>query len=308
MNQEKIDKAQRALRLAAKMSKRFYEKKLIICYSGGKDSDVLVHLAEHCLDKDDFMVQNSHTSVDAPETVYHIREVIKGLNGRGIEAKVEIPRYKDGTPKTMWNLIPKNKVPPTRTRRYCCDHLKEQATPHSIIVVGVRASESKKRQGRDIFSTWGSTKAGALYFSLEHAEEVYEESIDRDPVWDCKLIENARKKRNEIVNPIYEWTDDDVWEYAKANNIKMNPLYECGFKRVGCIGCPLAGPKNMRMAFERYPSYKANYIKAFDRMLKHRRELGMETQQWTDAESVMTWWLGGDPNQITIDQWLKEKQ
>ena len=79
--EEKIIKAGKTLRLAADMSKEYYGKPLVVTYSGGKDSDVLLHLAEKNLNPDEFEVVNSHTSVDAPETVYHIREVFKRIRG-----------------------------------------------------------------------------------------------------------------------------------------------------------------------------------------------------------------------------------
>ena len=100
---EKAEKAKRALKLAADMSKEYYGEPLIITYSGGKDSDVLLYLAENCLNVGDFEVLNSHTTVDAPETVYHIREVFKWLEKQGIKATVHFPKDKDGNPITMWN-------------------------------------------------------------------------------------------------------------------------------------------------------------------------------------------------------------
>lgn len=79
---------------------------------------------------------------------------------------------------------------------------------------------------------------------------------------------------------------------------------ECGNDRIGCIGCPLAGGKQMKAEFARYPKYKETYIRAFDRMLEKRKADGLPTE-WTDGEQVMRWWVGDDPNQITIDDYLK---
>lgn len=137
------------------MSKEYYSEPLIITYSGGKDSDVLLYLAENCLNVGDFEVLNSHTTVDAPQTVYHIREVFKRLNAKGIKASIHFPKDKDGNPITMWNLIPKKKIPPTRLQRYCCAVLKETSTPHRIAALGVREAESTGRQGRNTFGTRG---------------------------------------------------------------------------------------------------------------------------------------------------------
>ena len=207
---EKIEESKRALRLASEMSKRYYGAPAIVCYSGGKDSDVLLHLAENCLKSDEFEVLNSHTSVDAPETGYHIRNTFKRLSDKGIKATVNQPKDKDGNPITMWNLIPVKKMPPTRLQRYCCHVLKESSTPNRICAVGVRAAESAKRQGRDIFSTRGNTYADAKFFSLDHAEEVHQESqAIQDEAWDCTLIKIMKEHNEVVVNPIYYWSDEE---------------------------------------------------------------------------------------------------
>jgi phosphoadenosine phosphosulfate reductase len=163
---EKVEKSKQALRLAADMSRTYYGEPLIVTYSGGKDSDVMLHLAESCLSPDAFEVLNSHTSVDAPETVYHIREVFKRLNAKGIKTTIKYPKDKDGNHETMWTLIPKKKMPPTRLQRYCCSVLKETSTPNRLAALGVRKAESAGRQGRDIFGTRGGyARSGYLFFA-----------------------------------------------------------------------------------------------------------------------------------------------
>lgn len=77
----KIEKSKEVLRLARDMSLEYYGKPLVLTYSGGKDSDVMLDLAIKTLKPDEFEVINSHTSVDAPETVYHIRDVFNRVRG-----------------------------------------------------------------------------------------------------------------------------------------------------------------------------------------------------------------------------------
>lgn len=60
------------IRMASEMSLRHYEKPIVCTYSGGKDSDVMLELFKRS--GVPFEVHNSHTTVDAPQTVYHIRE------------------------------------------------------------------------------------------------------------------------------------------------------------------------------------------------------------------------------------------
>lgn len=164
--EEKIQESKNALILASEMSQTYYHKPLIITYSGGKDSDVMLHLAESCLKPSEFEVVNSHTSVDALETVYHIRNVFKRLNEKGIKVTVFYPRYKDGKQITMWNLIPEKLVPPTRLIRYCCSMLKETSTQNRICGIGIREEESNIRKGRDVFSVRGARARTLNFFRL----------------------------------------------------------------------------------------------------------------------------------------------
>ena len=32
-----------------------------------------------------------------------------------------------------------------------------------------------------------------------------------------------------------------MWAYLREQKVEVNPLYCEGWKRVGCVGCPLAG-------------------------------------------------------------------
>ena len=75
-----MDNEKRAIELiemASEMSERYYKKPIVCTYSGGKDSDVLVEL--FLRSGVEFEVYNSHTTADAPQTVYHIREKFKQL-------------------------------------------------------------------------------------------------------------------------------------------------------------------------------------------------------------------------------------
>ena len=272
------------------MSEKYYKRPLIIAYSGGKDSQVLLNLAESSLKNEQFEVMNSHTSVDAPETVYFIRDEFKRLEAKGIKTSIDY-HIENGVPTTMWNLIPRKYMPPTRIVRYCCSILKESGTPNRICSLGVRAAESSNRQGRDVFGIRGGNYRQATFFSLDHAEEVHRESQEiQDSVWDCTLIKLMKENGSTVVNPIYDWLDTDVWEYIRQQGLKVNPLYDRGYDRVGCIGCPLAPYHQRIKEFNDYPKYKKLYIQAFEKMLEVRREKGKENK-WKDGEEVFYWWI-----------------
>lgn len=295
---DKIEESYKVLRLAAEMSKTYYEKPLVLTYSGGKDSDVLVQLAFECLDVADFEIFNSHTTVDAPETVYYIRDRFKEWESNGVKCTIHYPHYRDGRPMSMWSLIVDKQIPPTRIQRYCCKNLKEVNTPNRFVATGVRALESINRRGRDFFSFLETRKDERHFYSLEHTDEVFHESLEKteggvqeESPWDCLLIANAKKNKNLMCNPIYKWTDTDVWSFIRERNMKYNPLYDHGWARVGCVGCPMA--TNQLWEFEKYPKYKQLYIKAFDRMINRRKEVGKINKNnsvWLSGETVFRWW------------------
>lgn len=102
------------------------------------------------------------------------------------------------------------------------------------------------------------------------------------------MIEQCYQRRKTVLNPIIDWTDSDVWEFIHEYDVPYCHLYDCGYKRLGCIGCPMS--TNAREELERYPKYKEAYIRAFDRMIKGRGDLPTE---WKNGKEVLDWWLQG---------------
>ncbi|GAB4270639.1 MAG: phosphoadenylyl-sulfate reductase [Deferrisomatales bacterium] len=39
------------------------------------------------------------------------------------------------------------------------------------------------------------------------------------------------------INPLLEWTDDQVWEYARSRHLPVNRLYRLGYRSIGCAPC-----------------------------------------------------------------------
>ena len=267
-------KAIARLKDASRWSLKLYKQPIIITDSGGKDSAVCKALAARA--GIPYEVQNNHTTADAPETVYFLRDEAKRLEAKGVKYTINYPTYK-GRRTSMWALIPQKRMPPTRLARYCCSILKEGGGRGRFIATGVRWAESVKRQNRGQFETIQSDPSKRIILKNDNDER-------------RRLFETCQLKATRIVNPIIDWEDRDVWDFIQAEHIPCNPLYAQGFTRVGCIGCPLAA-KARQMEFGRYPKFRILYVKAFDRMLEVRRELGIETYQWQTGEDVFHWWM-----------------
>ena len=64
----------------------------------------------------------------------------------------------------------------------------------------------------------------------------------------------------------------------------------------------MQGLKGMKADFARYPIYRLNYVRAFDRMIKERKRRNLQRDtSWETGEDVIRWWVGDDPRQITFD-------
>ena len=157
------------LKAASDMSLRLFEKPLVITYSGGKDSDVLLHLAR--ASGIPFEVLHSLTTADAPETVRHVYDTFRRLEEKGVKCDVDKHVQPDGSRVTMWNLIPRKLMPPTRLVRYCCAVLKEGGGKDRFIATGVRWAESTARKRRGGLEVLTSKPQSKLILSNDNDED-----------------------------------------------------------------------------------------------------------------------------------------
>lgn len=274
------------LKAASEMSLQHYGLPLVITDSGGKDSAVLKELARRA--GIPFEVMHNHTTADAPETVRFIRSEAKRFEDMGIKYTINMPMYK-GKRTSMWSLIPQKLMPPTRLVRYCCSVLKETGGAGRFIATGVRWAESASRKNnRGIYEKNGDT---------EHRIILNNDNDDRR-----MLFENCRLKAKRTVNPIIDWTDEDVWDFLTSDDAPpCNPLYCEGWKRVGCVGCPMAGKAGREFQFARFPKYKDFYLLAFRNLLAERAKRGKYIN-WETPMDVFNWWMEHDvlPGQMDL--------
>ncbi len=271
-----------------------------LCYSGGKDSDTILILAK--LAGVNFEAVHNLTTVDEPATVQYVKS--------NLDVWIDTPQ------KTMWQLIAEKGMPPTRLIRYCCEKLKEHGGKGRLKITGVRRAESTSRNANGGFvKIIGKPKT-----TQRKAEEMdvdYEINskgglvLNMDNDENRRFVEMCYRTTSTMVNPILDWTDADVWEFLHHYGCRSNPLYEVkdlgdtycpvGCKRIGCVCCPMKGSKGMKSDLIRLPKYRDNYLRAFSRMLETRREKGLKIpEKWKDARSVMMWWVGDDPLQMSL--------
>ena len=220
-----------------------------VAFSGGKDSVVILDLVKRSGVKYD--AHYNITGIDPPELYYFIRDNFP-----------EVERHRPET--TIWKLIVKKMMPPTRRVRYCCEHLKERGGQDRTVVTGIRWAESSRRSNRRIVEAF------------------------------------FRDSRKFYINPIIDWSDEDVWEYIKTRGIAYCSLYDEGFKRLGCIGCPMAGDNRIK-EFARWPNFERKYRKAFAAAVAAANIAALGTEYggtnrkakltWKDGDEMFSWWM-----------------
>ena len=288
-------KAIERVRMASEMSLRLYGRPLVVTDSGGKDSAVCREIVRRA--GIPFEIHHNLTTADAPQTIYYVRDIFHRLELEGITCCVNYPIYK-GQRVTMWSLIPMKKFPPTRLQRYCYQICKENSCRDRFITTGVRWAESVKRKNnRGVFENFVSDPSKKIILNNDNDEQ-------------RMLFESCTLKGKRICNPIVDWRDSDVWEYIRSERLELNPLYDMGFYRVGCLGCPMAG-KNRWTEFRLFPTYQRAYIRSFGKMLDVIHAGGGKTK-WKTAEDVFSWWMEEETieGQISLFdriEWLGEK-
>jgi len=179
---------------------------------------------------------------------------------------------KKNYPQTVWHsqskplplaMVDGANGPPTRLQRWCCESYKEQGGIGVFKAIGVRAEESPRRKGM-----WQS-------------------------------VTMHRTNHAPILSPILYWTETDVWQFIRENNMPYCSLYDEGFKRLGCVGCPMAGPTGQARDFARWPKYEALWKRGFQAywdkykgtLTKAGKDRALE--KFLTVDDLWQWWISG---------------
>lgn len=240
-----------------------------LAFSGGKDSQVLLSLAEKAGVK--FRPYHNVTTIDSATTIRFI--------------KSEYPQVEFQLPKKSFIKMVEEKGLPTRKIRWCCEYYKEKVGTGCTVLTGVRAAESPKR---------------AKYSeAMRHSRrKEVRKAINLD-----EMINNGFQcvhgRDRYMIMPIFNWTSEDVWEYIKMENLPVNPEY-AREKRVGCIYCPMAPTKCLERALAERPKQAEALLRALQKYIdKYSSRITFST-----ADEYLQWWLSKD----SVENYLRKKQ
>ena len=207
--------------------------KVLVQFSGGKDSQASLILAVKKYGKENIVACFCDTGWEHQDTYMHIKNVVQQLGVSLVTLRSD--KYKDFVDMS----IKKGRFPSSQ-RRFCTSELKVipmidyiLAQDESFIIIqGIRAKESKVRAGYDVECSYFKEYFNDEIKGLYHKRAVLE--------W-CKTHDAS------VLRPIFHWSAQDVIDYILANGQRPNPLYERGFSRVGCFPCIMCRKREIQL-------------------------------------------------------------
>ena len=253
-----IDLIRKSEKMALKLDS---DNGFYMAVSGGKDSQVLYHIAK--LAGVRFKAHMNLTSVDPPEVIRFVKK--------------EYPDVELIKPKmSIYDMAKKKHLLPTRRFRWCCAEYKEMSGAGKVTLIGVRKQESARRAKREEIST---------YIKGNRNEETFDQWSEHEE----QMVTCVGGKDKILVSPIIYWTERDVWEFLNANGIPHCKLYDEGYTRIGCICCPMSQYRQKIKEIKRWPHVRRNWLRTIQWLIDN----GYIDHNFTDAETGFRWWISG---------------
>lgn len=252
------------------------ENGFYMAVSGGKDSQVLYHIAK--LAGARFKAHMNLTSIDPPEVIRFVKQ--------------EYPDVELIKPKmSIYEMVKKKCMLPTKIMRWCCAEFKETSGAGKVTLIGIRREESVRRAKRGEIST---------NIKGKRTEETFDQWSEHEE----QMVACVGGKDKILVSPIIYWTKRDVWEFLNSNNIPHCELYDQGYTHIGCICCPMSPLRQKRKEIERWPHVKRNWLKTIQWLIDN----GYLNYNFKDPEMGFNWWISGKNfKQFYADEFLQQK-
>lgn len=189
-------------------------KNPVMLYSIGKDSSVMVRLAQKAFypGKFPFPLMHIDTGYKFPE-MYKFRDRFV----KKIGAKLIVERNEE------W--IEKKTHPSVLGNDKCCRYLKTEGLLNAIAKHEFDAAFGGARREEE------KSRAKERVFSIRDKFGQWDPKNQRPEIWNIynSLINNGETVR---VFPLSNWTEIDIWEYIKLENIPVVPLYFAKIRKV----------------------------------------------------------------------------
>ena len=180
-------------------------------------------------------------------------------NMTGVDAPELVQFIRDHYPKVEMHRPPQSifksiqtQGMPRRNGRWCCEVLKEFRGSGRYVVTGIRWAESARRRKRQTLEV-------------------------------CR-----NDKTKYYVHPIIDWSTLEVWEYIRMRGLQYCSLYDEGFKRLGCILCPMTTHRQTMVEMARWPKIAEAWKRA---AFRYWHKGLPSTKRWETPDEFWQWWI-----------------
>lgn len=181
-------------------------EKPVMLYSIGKDSSCLLHLALKA-----FYPEKPPFPFLHIDTMWKFREMIEFRNRVAKQAGIEMLVYTN-------NEGIKNNINPFNYGSVYTDVMKTEALKKALDKYGFTVAFGGARRDEE------ASRAKERIFSFRNTTHTWDPKNQRPELWN---LYNTQINKGESIRvfPISNWTERDVWQYIKQENIEIVPLY-----------------------------------------------------------------------------------
>ena len=225
---------------------------VFVSHSGGKDSQAMYLFLKKIVPSEQlFVIHADLGDVEWSGVKEHIQETV--------EEPIHYAKaiYADGKPKSLLNYVEKRGKWPSSAARFCTSDLKRD--PINKII-------------RRIMKEHGCTVA------VNCMGIRAEESASRSKMVDWKQNKRLSNTKRLVYDwfPIFDWTEEQVFEFISVSNQSPHWAYAKGMKRLSCCFCIFADDKSLKLAAKMNPGLAEEYLhleKKIGHDFKHRKPL-----------------------------------
>ncbi len=181
-------------------------EKPVMLYSIGKDSSVMLHLAMKAFYPEKPPFPFLHVN-----TTWKFKEMIEFRDRRAKELGIEMLEYinEEGV---------KAGINPFDHGSAYTDIMKTQALKQALDKYGFTAAFGGGRRDEE------KSRAKERIFSFRNEQHAWDPKNQRPEMW--KLYNSKIQKKEEVrVFPLSNWTETDIWQYIRQENIEIPSLY-----------------------------------------------------------------------------------
>lgn len=203
-------------------------RKVIVNFSGGKDSTVAILEALKQYPKDEIILCYQDTGAEYLETEGHVKKIANRL---------ELPLVILKREKDFWDIARQRKFFPTPGVRWCTSYLKRDLLGHWI-------TQNFRSSGVELILVTGIRAEESLARSRLHEWE--------DPR-DIHTVQSVSR----VWFPCLDMSEKEIYDRVKAEGLELHPCYEFA-KRCGCWCCIFAPRGEVREYAEMRPEVYKN--------------------------------------------------